>query len=79
MSIEISPLLRRSLEDTTARLTPEFRGVFSPQTVERYVEKSFLALADRPTVGPNSGLGLLETLVPGGDVLAIARRGDTSR
>jgi arsenate reductase len=53
MSIEISPLLRRSLKDTTARLTAEFRGVFSPETVERYVEKSFVAIADRPTVGPN--------------------------
>ena len=27
--------------------------MFSPETVERYVEKSFVAIADRPTVGPN--------------------------
>jgi arsenate reductase len=53
MSIEISSVLRRSLHDTTARLTAEFSGVFSPETVARYVEKSFVAIADRPTIGPN--------------------------
>lgn len=53
MSMEISPLLRRCLDATIAELTEEFRGVFSRETVGRYIEESFEQLGDRPTVGPN--------------------------
>ncbi len=53
MPIEISPLLRRCLDQTIAQLSDEFRGVFSRETVARYVQESFQQLGGRPTVGPN--------------------------
>jgi arsenate reductase len=53
MPMEISPLLRRCLDATIAELTDEFRGVFSRETVTRYIEESFEQIGDRPTVGPN--------------------------
>jgi arsenate reductase (thioredoxin) len=53
MPMEISPLLRRCLDATIAELTEEFRGVFSRETVTRYLEESVERIGDRPTVGPN--------------------------
>ena len=53
MSTKLSPLLRACLETTAAHLSDEFHGVFSPETVRRYVEASYAELGDRPTVGPN--------------------------
>jgi arsenate reductase (thioredoxin) len=53
MHTELSPLLRHCLEATVAELSDEFRGVFSRETVARYVERSYEDLGDRPTVGPN--------------------------
>jgi arsenate reductase (thioredoxin) len=50
---ELTPLLRYCLETTAAQLSDEFRGVFSPETVRRYVEASYEQIGDRPTVGPN--------------------------
>lgn len=49
----LSPLLRCCLETTTARLSDEFCGVFSPETIARHVEASYDLIRDRPTVGPN--------------------------
>jgi len=53
MPIQMSPLMRSALEDTTRRLAGRFRGVFSQETVAGVVEDSFEQLGDRPTVGPN--------------------------
>ena len=53
MPTELSPLLRYCLETTAAQLSDEFHGVFSPETVRRYVEASYADIGDRPTVGPN--------------------------
>lgn len=53
MHAELTPLLRYCLDTTAARLADEFRGVFSPETVTRYVEASYDHIGDRPTVGPN--------------------------
>lgn len=53
MATEISPLLLSSLDATVEALAREFRGVFSRETVARYVERSYEQLGDRPTVGPN--------------------------
>jgi arsenate reductase len=53
MHIEMSPLMRASLDATTRRLAGNFRGVFSEETVARCVEDSFERIGDRPTVGPN--------------------------
>jgi protein-tyrosine-phosphatase len=50
---ELTPLLRYCLETTAAQLSDEFHGVFSPETVRRYVEASYADVGDRPTVGPN--------------------------
>jgi protein-tyrosine-phosphatase len=36
-----------------AELTEEFSGVFSRETVTRYIEDSFEQFGERPTVGPN--------------------------
>lgn len=52
MAIELSPLLRRCLDRSIAVLAEEFLGVFSRETVVRYVEESFGRLGDRPAVGP---------------------------
>jgi arsenate reductase (thioredoxin) len=53
MPIETSPLLRRCLDATTVEFAAEFRGVFSRETVKRYLEESVEQLGERPTVGPN--------------------------
>lgn len=53
MHIELSPLMRQSLAASTATLADEFRGVFSRETVGRYVEESYARLGDRPRIGPN--------------------------
>ena len=53
MPNELTPLLRYCLETTAAQLADEFRGVFSRETVTRYVEDSYEQIGDRPTVGPN--------------------------
>ena len=53
MPTELTPLLRYCLETTAAQLADEFHGVFSPETVTRYVEASYEEIGDRPTVGPN--------------------------
>lgn len=53
MATEISPLMLQSLDATIASLANEFRGVFSRETVARYVQHSYDELGDRPTVGPN--------------------------
>ena len=53
MPTELTPLLRHCLETTAAQLADEFHGVFSPETVTRYVEDSYEQIGDRPTVGPN--------------------------
>jgi protein-tyrosine-phosphatase len=51
--VQLSPQLRSCLEATAAKLSDEFHGVFSPETVTRYVEASYADIGDRPTVGPN--------------------------
>jgi protein-tyrosine-phosphatase len=53
VSAELTPQLRHCLEMTAAQLADEFRGVFSRETVTRYVEASYGQIGDRPTVGPN--------------------------
>ena len=53
MDIEISPLLRRCLDLSTEELASDFRGVFSRETVTRYLEDSVTRIGERPTVGPN--------------------------
>jgi arsenate reductase len=50
---ELTPLLRYCMETTAAQLADEFRGVFSRETVTRYVEDSYEQIGDRPMVGPN--------------------------
>ena len=52
MPTELTPLLRYCLETTAAQLSDEFHGVFSRETVRRYVE-AYADIGDRPTVGPN--------------------------
>jgi arsenate reductase len=53
MHFEMGRLMRGRLDATIVELTDEFRGVFSRETVARYVQESFEQLGDRPTVGPN--------------------------
>ena len=53
MTTHLTPLLRYCLETTAAKLSDEFHGVFSPETVMRYLEASYADVGDRPTVGPN--------------------------
>ena len=53
MTTYLTPLLRYCLETTAAKLSDEFHGVFSLETVTRYIEASYADLGDRPTVGPN--------------------------
>jgi len=50
---DLTPLLRYCLDTTAARLADELHGVFSPDTVRRYVEAAYDQIGDRPTVGPN--------------------------
>jgi arsenate reductase (thioredoxin) len=51
--MSVSPLLRGCLAATVAVLSDEFRGVFSAQTVARYVTASYEQVGDRGSVGPN--------------------------
>jgi arsenate reductase len=53
MDHRISPLMRKCIVATVAELSDEFRGIYSHDTVVRYVEESYAAVANRPTVGPN--------------------------
>jgi arsenate reductase len=53
MSPEMSPLLRRCLDATVRDLSDEFRGVFSTETVGRYVSASYEQVGERRTVGPD--------------------------
>lgn len=53
MPAELTPLLRYCLDTTAARLSDEFRGVFSLETVTRYVTAFYEQIDDRPFVGPN--------------------------
>jgi len=53
MHIEISPLMRQCLDATIVRLSQEFSGVFSRETVARYVWESYVQIGERPRVGPN--------------------------
>jgi len=45
--------LRYCLDTTAARLSDEFRGVFSLETLTRYVRAFYEQIDDRPFVGPN--------------------------
>jgi len=45
--------MRQCLRVTIAELAEEFRGVFSRETVARYVEDSYESVGERRTVGPN--------------------------
>jgi arsenate reductase (thioredoxin) len=53
LTAHLTPLLRYCLETTAAKLSDEFHGVFSPETVTRYIEAAYADIGDRPTVGPN--------------------------
>ncbi len=53
MTTHLTPLLRYCLETTAAKLSDEFHGVFSPETVTRYVEASYADIGERPAMGPN--------------------------
>jgi arsenate reductase (thioredoxin) len=50
---ELTPLLRYCLDTTAVQLADEFHGVFSPETVRRYVEASYEDIGDRLTVRPD--------------------------
>jgi arsenate reductase len=50
---EMSSMMRRSLDAVTRRLAGHFRGVFSEETVARYVDDSYAQTGQRSTVGPN--------------------------
>lgn len=53
MHSHVSSLVQRSLEAAVVELAREFRGVYSPETIARYLQESYAAVGDRPTVGPN--------------------------
>ena len=53
MASTMSPLLTIALEQTIAELSDEWHGVFSHETVARYVTDAYDQIGDRPTVGPN--------------------------
>ena len=53
MHTEISPLMRGALDASTRKLSGQFRGVFSEETVALCVHDCFDQIGDRPTVGPN--------------------------
>lgn len=53
MHEHISPVVRRSLQEAIAELVVEFRGIYSTETVARYVWESYAAVGVRPTIGPN--------------------------
>jgi protein-tyrosine-phosphatase len=45
--------MRGALQDAARRLSGQFRGVFSDETVAQVVNDSYEKLGERPTVGPN--------------------------
>lgn len=47
MPVEISPRLRPCLDRMIGELTEEFGGIFSRETVARYLEESLQQLDDR--------------------------------
>ncbi len=49
----MSFLMRHCLDAAIEELAREFRGVFSKETVARYLEESAALIGERPTVGPN--------------------------
>jgi hypothetical protein len=46
-------LFQKCLDQAVAQLADEFRGVYSPETVARYVYESYARLGYRSMVGPN--------------------------
>jgi arsenate reductase (thioredoxin) len=50
MRAAVAPLVRSRLDRTIGELSAEFRGVFSPETVARYVEDSFDSLRGQATI-----------------------------
>jgi arsenate reductase (thioredoxin) len=50
MRASVAPVVRSRLDCTISALSEEFRGVFSPETVARYVEDSFDALHGQSAV-----------------------------
>ncbi len=53
MPTKPSPLLKSALEQVAIELSAQLRGVFSPETVTRYVWLAYEQIGDRPTVGSN--------------------------
>jgi protein-tyrosine-phosphatase len=53
MDVDISPLLRSCLNVATDKLAADLCGVFSRETVARYLQESAELIGERPTVGPN--------------------------
>jgi arsenate reductase (thioredoxin) len=53
MDFEMSYLMRRCLDVAIEELAAEFCGVFSRETVARYLDESAALIGERPTVGPN--------------------------
>ncbi len=51
--IEVTPPMRRALDATIVTLAREFVGVFSRETITRYVDDCHDQLGGRATVGPN--------------------------
>ena len=50
---DVSPMMRGSLDAVTRRLAGHFRGVFSEETVARYVADSYAQTGPRSALGPN--------------------------
>lgn len=53
MHAQMSPLMRRVLEDIRGELAWRFRGVFSEETISRVLEDCYELIGERLTVGPN--------------------------
>ena len=53
MGMSLTPLMRQCLNETTAILAGELDGVFSRETVARYVAECYEQVGERRTVGPN--------------------------
>jgi arsenate reductase (thioredoxin) len=66
-SIAVEPILDRVVQDLSER----FQGVFSPETVERYVRESYELLAARPT--PDQRLPSLSARFAADRLEALAR------
>lgn len=49
-----SPLMVQALESTLDELRTEFDGVFSAETIRRYLDDAFAAFQERSTTGPNA-------------------------